>query len=324
MDQSKYINFADVRVNEVRNISLSVTSNCYTFCNASSFTTMPFSHVAIAGGTGHLGSNMTSASPGIRVLSTRAGSQYQIDYDNPATILSALEGVTVLICTLPSVAHAQKDKLIRAAFQSPSLKLYIPSEFGVDHYREGHVVHPEWTMKQNHFKLATELSADRVRICRVVNGMFLEDSLGPWFGFETQKGEIRLFGKNDTVLTFTSLGDVGRAVAEIASMRVEDVPEKVYLAGCVMTVQQIADLWDGKVKIVELSEEEKGKAEVAIREGRPYSDKDPALGIQLAMAEGIDFSGKNDNELVNPGESRWKWKTVADYVKETDGKPWWT
>lgn len=33
----------------------------------------------------------------------------------------------------------------------------------------------------------------------------------------------------------------------------------------------------------------------------------------------MDFSTKNDNELVNPGESFWKWKTVTDAVKENKG-----
>ena len=33
----------------------------------------------------------------------------------------------------------------------------------------------------------------------------------------------------------------------------------------------------------------------------------------------MDFS-KNDNELVNPGQSIWKWKTVEDLVRERGGK----
>jgi hypothetical protein len=35
----------------------------------------------------------------------------------------------------------------------------------------------------------------------------------------------------------------------------------------------------------------------------------------------LDFSKKNDNELVNPGESKWKWKTMEEYAEEVDGMP---
>ena len=35
------------------------------------------------------------------------------------------------------------------------------------------------------------------------------------------------------------------------------------------------------------------------------------------MGEGrLDFSKDNLNELVNPGESLWKWKTVEDQIRE--------
>ena len=33
----------------------------------------------------------------------------------------------------------------------------------------------------------------------------------------------------------------------------------------------------------------------------------------------LDFSEHNRNELVNPGESKWKWKTIEDYVGKTIG-----
>ena len=35
----------------------------------------------------------------------------------------------------------------------------------------------------------------------------------------------------------------------------------------------------------------------------------------------LDFSKRNDNELVNPGESKWKWKSIEDYAQEVDGLP---
>lgn len=44
---------------------------------------------------------------------------------------------------------------------------------------------------------------------------------------------------------------------------------------------------------------------------------------RFIIAEGkLDHSKDNQNELVNPGESLWKWKTVDQYAKEVKGRPW--
>lgn len=34
----------------------------------------------------------------------------------------------------------------------------------------------------------------------------------------------------------------------------------------------------------------------------------------------LDFT-KNNNELINPGESKWKWKGIEEYAEEIDGMP---
>ena len=34
----------------------------------------------------------------------------------------------------------------------------------------------------------------------------------------------------------------------------------------------------------------------------------------LAGEGNFDYSTRNDNELVNPGESFWKWTTIEDYL----------
>ena len=37
---------------------------------------------------------------------------------------------------------------------------------------------------------------------------------------------------------------------------------------------------------------------------------------RVLIGEGaLDFSVENDNELVNPGESLWKWRTVEDELR---------
>jgi hypothetical protein len=43
--------------------------------------------------------------------------------------------------------------------------------------------------------------------------------------------------------------------------------------------------------------------------------------FRMSTTDNLDFSKSNDNELVNPGESKWKWKTIEQYAKEVDGMP---
>lgn len=44
--------------------------------------------------------------------------------------------------------------------------------------------------------------------------------------------------------------------------------------------------------------------------------------IRLLMAEGkLDLTLDSQNELINPGEKYWKWKTLGSYAREVKGRP---
>ena len=41
------------------------------------------------------------------------------------------------------------------------------------------------------------------------------------------------------------------------------------------------------------------------------------------MAEGhFDHSPYDSNEILNPGQSKWKLRTIEEYAKEVKGRPW--
>lgn len=42
--------------------------------------------------------------------------------------------------------------------------------------------------------------------------------------------------------------------------------------------------------------------------------------IRVAIAEGQLDMADNDNELVNPGQTLWKWKTTEDVLREMGSK----
>ncbi|KAI9894015.1 MAG: hypothetical protein M1814_004785 [Vezdaea aestivalis] len=299
----------------------------------------PLSTVAVAGATGNLGKHVVEALltqfrprfSAIILLTRKASPQTDewksrgatiVQYDEP-NLPKSLEGVDVLINTVGSSGKAFKDALVRS-LKETKVSVYFPSEFGADHYSYP-VPHPEWDPKKRHFELASSL-APEMKIVRVVVGLFLEDSIGPWFGFDTVRGVYEAVGSADQEVSYNSYEDVGRSVAVLAGMG-RDAPDFVRLGGSSFSIMGTAEVMrkagggEIEVKITGL-EEYKSWAEAT-------ESETPENYLRFMMGEGRlkhiskDRGGLGcDNELVNPGESLWKWRTIADLAKESKGKPW--
>jgi hypothetical protein len=294
--------------------------------------------VAIVGSSGHLGQAVSAALLSStfrdsfskvvflkRQSSTNSkennitGTEIRFFEENNLT--SALRGIDVLISTVGPSGHDFKDKLIDALAQS-NVKLYVPSEFGVDHTIHD-FPHAEWDRKKAHYDKAKTILT-RMKICRIFIGLFMEDSVGPWFGFDTKNGIFESIGSPDRKVSFTSLRNVGNVAAQVARMPVEDVPDQLHVSGSALTVGELAKTMEsvGKssIQTKELNLQEYKKETVA--EGT----SDPSKYLRFLMGENkINHTGSgqgNDNELVNPGERHWKWKTMEEYAEETGGRPW--
>lgn len=303
-------------------------------------------NIALAGSTGYLGSKVlsilvsptfrssfnqvillkrqlsSSSSTAAQPVQTKHGvdTRYYDESDLPAS----LSGVDVLINTVGPTGHTFKDVLLRAIPQAPSIKLYIPSEFGVDHTIHD-FPHPEWNHKKAHFELARNvLQGTNVRVCRIFIGLFIEASIGPWFGFDTKNAMYEVIGSADMPVSYTSLEDTGRVIASVAKLNPELVPGQLHVASETLTTREVAQVM-----------EETGSTPIGIHEVdlKKYKDAvitegttDPSKYLRFLMAEGkIDHrlnAMGNDNELVNPAESQWKWKTMKEYATETKGRPW--
>lgn len=149
-----------------------------------------------------------------------------------------------------------------------------------------------------------------------------ELSIGPWFGLDTANKKYEVVGSADAPVTFTSLDDIGRAVAALASLPLDSVPEEVRISGDALSIREVAGVigkaGGGDIEVVEIDlEHYKKKAQGA-------EEKSPALYLRFLMGMGkINFGKKNGNDLVNAGESEWKWKTVKNYAEETKGSLGW-
>ncbi|KAK6357909.1 hypothetical protein TWF730_007266 [Orbilia blumenaviensis] len=296
--------------------------------------------IAVAGGTGVLGKEIVRAllDPKFRskyqdviLLTRKATSSDALDWtskgatvreyseDNDQTITDALVGVDVLVNVVASIDNGFKSKLA-AAVTSPSsdVKLYIPSEFGVEHYLHD-FQHPEWDKKKAHFE-AVQKRKD-LKLCLIFPGLFIEWSVAPWFGLNTKEGKYEFVGSGDTPVSFTSIVDIGNAVASaLATVPVESFPEKLYFSGDAVSLRQITE----SMKAAGAGEIEVSTVDQAEYRAKTISTPglSPAAYLRFLMAEGKIHNRRNDNELVNPGGKLWKWRTMKEYAQETRGRPW--
>ncbi|KAF4972236.1 hypothetical protein FSARC_1133 [Fusarium sarcochroum] len=293
---------------------------------------------AIAGATGNLGAKVTegflqpsfrdrfsdvillarSRSPNAEKL-VQHGASLRLYAEN--NLGEALTGVDVLINTVGPTGHHFKEALLRSIVGS-DVKLYFPSEFGVDHYVHD-FSHDEWDAKKAHFQLASELIPN-VRTCRVYAGLFLEDSIGPWFGFDTKRGRYEAVGDPDQKTSYTSMYDVGRALAILASQPVDTIPPEVHLSGDSKSMTEISELMEangaGSIHVTSVPLESYKAGVLA----RPSAT--PERYLRFLMGEGkiqhsIDGIG-NQNGIVQVTGGLSIWMSISQFASETKGRPW--
>jgi hypothetical protein len=163
----------------------------------------------------------------------------------------------------------------------------------------------------------------------------------PAHGFFPGEQTWYMPGTGDVPLTVTSKKDICHSIVEIIKIAMTNpsqLPKYIRIAGTNKTPREIVDIFNraakGKTNVTLklLSDEEADKLIRGMKwEGPPDRESQYDLeymkdvGTRVFRMSGgtgnIDFSKKNDNELVNPGESRWKWKTMEEYAGEVDGLP---
>jgi len=292
--------------------------------------------VAVAGSTGTLGFNIAkallsapyvSSFSEIRLLtrsptsdkakeleSSFAGAPariVQFDSADPKSVDEAFRDVDVVINSLTHADDAVVDGVIRN-----KVKVYIPSEFGVDH--KNYVSDVDvWVAKKAHVQKAVEQGGSDLKVVSIYVGLFLETGFGAWLGFDTKNNVYTAVGTPDAVVSYNSLTDISHTVARIVLLSAAPstaalVPPHVRISGSGASVAQVQGLVEKKsgkkitVNVVPFEEWTKD-----------LQTTDVLKQILLANGLGaLDYTKQNENELVNPGESLWKWKTVEQFVEE--------
>ncbi|KAJ9609508.1 hypothetical protein H2200_005835 [Cladophialophora chaetospira] len=306
--------------------------------------------IAVAGATGDLGTRLTNTflSPelhdrlsGFVSLARRhtpstekwkgLGAEVRI-IDNESDdndLVMALDGVDVLVNAISTAGAILRDKLANV-LPKTSVKLYFPSEFGVDHTLHDFNI-PEWDGKKKHYELSKQaVQGSDIQVCRMFVGLFLHSGIAPWYGFHTSKNVYQAIGGFDQSISYTEISDIARVVCGLAeqAVRGKKVPEELRIAGTHASVREIAQIMtaagagDIEIKSVELE----GYRDKAL--GREYQDRGAIVCLQFLMGDGrIDYRPKdegglgNDNDVVNPGQKNFSWKTVQGLAHETRGRP---
>ncbi|TVY67177.1 Isoflavone reductase-like protein TP7 [Fusarium oxysporum f. sp. cubense] len=294
--------------------------------------------VAIAGATGNLGVKVTegflqqpfrdrfhdiivlarSRSPKAENLVKHGASLRLYAEEN---LQEALTGVDVLINTVGPSGHHFKEALLRS-IPGSGVKLYFPSEFGVDHYVHD-FSHEEWDAKKAHFQLASELIPN-ISMCRVYAGLFLEDSIGPWFGFDTKRGRYEAIGDPSQKTSYTSMYDVGKALAILASQPVGTIPSEVHLSGDSKSMNEIAEIMEanGADRIQVTSVPLESYKTSALAKPSPT----PERCLRFLMGEGkiwhsVDGIG-NQSDIVQVTGGLSTWMSMSQLAKDISGRPW--
>ncbi|EMG47387.1 hypothetical protein SBY92_002824 [Candida maltosa Xu316] len=237
-----------------------------------------------------------------------------IDADSIDTLSQKLTGTDVIIeLTGPNPElFSNIEKLV----EKVKPKLFIPSQFGtdlgqVDTYAPGFLA-----LKQQHSENVRKLGVKVVDIITslfAVPGAFLYEWVGA-VGIDPQSKTVKLIGGADSKIHISKLEDIGNTVLSVATKDPKSLPDAVRIASDEITVQTVIDRYskDHSVELKVVSTQSAADAKKEFADSlKAGFDHDKFLWyLNVIIAQGLDkglLFSKLDNELVNPGESLWKW-----------------
>ncbi|GAA5977621.1 hypothetical protein JCM11641_006878 [Rhodosporidiobolus odoratus] len=187
---------------------------------------MPFflQNVAVAGGTGNIGSFLVSslASAGftVTVLSRSSSTKAnlpagvkvkEVDYASSESLQSALQGIDVVVSA--TQGYDVQAEVAKAA-KTVGVKLFVPSEFGNPSTDFTPTDHPALYGKKKSQELLKELSLPALL---VFTGPFPDFIFVPFFGFDFASRKVNLIGTGNTPISFTTRSDIGPFLAHYLS-----------------------------------------------------------------------------------------------------------
>lgn len=138
-----------------------------------------------------------------------------VDYNDVNSIREAFEGVDVVISTANAPDSLQFHKRLADAAKVQGVKLFVPSDFGMDiDAIPPAELPPQLQVKQ---EIAAYLEQIGLPYLRIHTGVFAEYLFSPFVGFDVERSAFRLVGSSEVPVASTAKADVGGFVAHILS-----------------------------------------------------------------------------------------------------------
>jgi hypothetical protein len=146
----------------------------------------------------------------------------KVDYNNPSSIVDALQGQDALVITMtPRAPKDTQEKLLRAAAEA-KVKYILPNEWGFDtaNLKLANEALFGGTQKQETNMLIQELGCTWIALS---TGFWYEWSLAipAAYGFDIAKRSVTFFDDGETKITTSTWPQVGRAVAGLLSLKIK-------------------------------------------------------------------------------------------------------
>ncbi|KAI0755191.1 hypothetical protein C8Q80DRAFT_417048 [Daedaleopsis nitida] len=238
-----------------------------------------------------------------------------------------LAGANVVVNVMPTAASTSINKELAASLVKNGVKVYFPSEFGSDTRTVDFpgFEHPEWPGKRAVDVEIRALTQGKVKVISLITGIFMPWMLSPnaFAGIDVANNTFRCLGSPSVKFATTDLADMGRAVAQLSVLALDPatastVPDVLRIAGQNVSVEDIRDavarvkgVAPGKIIVEDLT-----AVKNALRENFPNPPSSIVDYGRVNIGDGnMDFT-ENSNELVNPSEKLWKWKTIDGRLRE--------
>ncbi|GME75087.1 unnamed protein product [Ambrosiozyma monospora] len=251
-----------------------------------------------------------------KYTSTEKVKYYKADAKDVDSFKDALTGVDVFI-NLGGISHgyydAPLDALLR--FAKSTIKLYIPSEFGVE--LDATDLPGFFGYKVKHSERARASGVKTIDVCTALffgPGSYLYEQV---CGLDPVTNVALVGGDGNIKFDVCYLGDIGKALAAIVTYCDGDysqLPDKIRISSDRITNEEALDHYEKihpGVKITRkyLSQKEiYKKTHEMYNAGFDMNDFLSYLHYMMSQGEGKGLAfTKNENELINPGQSLFKW-----------------
>ncbi|KAK6202363.1 CIP1 protein [Scheffersomyces amazonensis] len=196
-------------------------------------------------------------------------------------------------------------------------KLFIPSQFGVEIDKVNTYIPNFLSHKTIQSKTTREAGIKTVDIITgffFAPGTYLYEAVQQ-IGIDPNTKTLEIFGDLSNKISVNFVDDIAKSVVSIATnSKPNELPNKVRIAGDVVTFQQIVDTFEKnhntKLQITKqvTSQEALNEFFEKIKNGPKHEDIFFYLHTIASQGtdKGIHYS-INENEIVNPGEKLWKW-----------------